>query len=421
MATPFPPHGRYINAVRESSGALRRWANITISEDAIKRFLLSPSFTNTFARLRKSHGMMLPLKFPSVLSELNLLSILSLLNFASGYRVPLHGATGRGAFDNIRALVFGLYISSSTGTGEGDYLSARGMRDIKEHTVADLMGVAAAVHIERPHESIPAVTVGELGGPIWELVKLVTRTLNETGAVLTDAGYPDLGSFVLEALKEGEKEKSEDLQNPECDVILERLVGLIPAFRDMAMVNNQPVYCFKKALLTIHAIALRFGSSDSSQGVPIPRTANLPIFADNVIPSMLIHLGVIDLSTSKPELGLAELFPDAGSPDILDKLLEAAPSRPTPDPATARSNEVPKEGPVVTIEQAYILRAASIDACELVIRTAHELGSRTDEKGLSWLKDITLPELDAWIWAVAKDRIDYRKLERFVLRNTAYF
>lgn len=166
---------------------------------------------------------MLPLKFPSVLSELNLLSILSLLNFASGYRVPLHGATGRGAFDNIRALVFGLYISSSTGTGEGDYLSARGMRDIKEHTVADLMGVAAAVHIERPHESIPAVTVGELGGPIWELVKLVTRTLNETGAVLTDAGYPDLGSFVLEALKEGEKEKSEDLQNPECDVILERV------------------------------------------------------------------------------------------------------------------------------------------------------------------------------------------------------
>ena len=167
--------------------------------------------------------MSLPLNFPSVLAELNLLSLLSLLNFASGYRVPLHEATGRGAFDNIRAFVFSLYISSSVGA-EGDLLSARGMQNITEGKVAELMNVAEKVHVEKPHATLPAVKVGELGGPLWELVQLVTKVMKETGDILVKGGYQDLGAFVLEALKEGEKarKKNED----ECDVIVERVCQL---------------------------------------------------------------------------------------------------------------------------------------------------------------------------------------------------
>ncbi|KAH9945699.1 hypothetical protein B0H21DRAFT_822904 [Amylocystis lapponica] len=396
----LPPKGQFLQA---------------INQESIRRLLLSPSFTGSFARLRASHGYALPLVFPSILAELNLLATLSLLNFASGYRVPLHAATGRGAFDNIRALVFGLHISAST--GEGDYLSARGMRAIKEPTIMDLMGVSGAVHVERAHESIPGVTVGELGGPIWDLVKLVTQTLNETGAVLTEAGYPDLGSFVLEAWKEGDmaRRANSDAEDVECE-----LVRLIPAFRDMAVVDNKPIYCFKKALLTIHAIALRFGSADTPPAIPVPRTKHLPIFSDNVIPSMLIHLGVIDLSTSTPSLGINALFPGAEEHSKLDTLLASAPSR---DPRAPKSKEVPKEGPRLTTEQAYILRAAAIDACELIVETARTLNLDGLANGadVAWLKEITLPELDAWLWAVAKDREDYRKLERFVLRDTAYF
>ncbi|KZT04688.1 uncharacterized protein LAESUDRAFT_737883 [Laetiporus sulphureus 93-53] len=406
--TQLPANGGYVRSIRE---------------DAIKHFLLSPAFTQTFDRLRTAHGYTMPLNFPSALVELNLISILSLLNFGSGYRVPLHTATGRGAFDNIRAFVFGLYISSATGTGEGDYLSAKGMRDIREHTVADLMGVAESVHVERAHESIPAVTVGELGGPVWELVQLVTETMNETGSVLVDTGYPDLGSFVLEALKEGERAKhasSGDDPNIDCDVVLERLVRVIPAFRDMATVNKHPIYCFKKALLTIHAIALRFGPPESSSSIPVPRTADLPIFVDNVIPSLLVHLGVIDLSTSEPLLGLSTIFPDAGKAEQLESLLSAAAPPSEPDTKAPQSKEVPKEGPILSVQQAYILRAAAIDACELIVHTAHEMATSGGEE-LAWLKDITAPELDAWLWAVAKDREDYRKLERFVLRNTPYF
>ena len=171
--------------------------------------------------------MLLPLKFPSVSSELNVLSLLSLLNFASGYRVPLHEATGRGAFDSIRAFVFSLNLTSSTGS-EGDLLSAKGMRSVDESKVADLMGVADKIHVDKPHDTLPGIVVGELGGPVWEVVQMVTKVMKDTGDVLVKGGYPDLGSFVLEALKEGEKTKT-NLDNVnehvECDVILER-VGL---------------------------------------------------------------------------------------------------------------------------------------------------------------------------------------------------
>jgi len=78
---------------------------------------------------------------------------------------------------------------------------------------------------------------------------------------------------------------------------------------------------------------------------------------------------------------------------------------------------VQKEGPVLKEEDAYILRACAIDACELIVEKAH----KATEEGSEWLRKITLPELDAWIWAGAKDRKDYRDLERFVLRDTVYF
>lgn len=205
--------------------------------------------------------MLLPLKFSSVSSELNVLSLLSLLNFASGYRVPLHEATGRGAFDSIRAFVFTLYLSSATG-GEGDLLSAKGMQSIEASKVAELMGLADKIHVDTPHATIPGLLVGELGGPVWEVVQMVTKVMKETGDVLVKGGYPDLGSFVLEALKEGEKAKKDRAHEDNdvgCDVILERvglcgpldtqalvdpdlplqLVRAIPAFRDMALVDGQ--------------------------------------------------------------------------------------------------------------------------------------------------------------------------------------
>lgn len=167
--------------------------------------------------MSQKNGLALPLKFPSVLAELNCIAILSLLNFGSGYRVPLHQETGRGAWDNMRALVMSMYISSS---GEEDYMSAKGMQSIDASTIAQLMQIN--IHVEKPHEQNSFITVGTLGGPLYDLTMLIKTTLNDTGRVLVQGGYPDLGSFVAEALQEGAKFKAKS-PTAQANVVLERV------------------------------------------------------------------------------------------------------------------------------------------------------------------------------------------------------
>ncbi|KAJ7039243.1 hypothetical protein C8F04DRAFT_1320585 [Mycena alexandri] len=369
----FPPSGQFLEYVRTSSRALREASNISIEEESIKRLLLSPAFTSSFKRVSAAHGLAMPLNFPSAGAELNLLSILSLLNFGSGYRAPLHAETGHGAWDCMRAFVFSLYITSSA--DEHDLLSARGIQNISEAKVAELMRVN--VHTEKPHETLEHVTIGELRGPMYDLVKLVTGVLNET----------------------------DGNDHADVELVLERLVRAFPAFQDMAVVDGQRIFCFKKALFLIHAISVRFGSSNPPP-LPVPSTSHMPVFSDNVLPSLLVHLGVINISNSP---NLSRLFPQAGSAEQLGALLATA------EPGGDAAKILPKDGPTVTASQAYILRAAAIDACELIIEVARTLQEP------EWLRDIELPALDMWIWAVAKDRTDYRQLARFAAQNTVFF
>ncbi|KAK0241969.1 hypothetical protein EDD85DRAFT_820970 [Armillaria nabsnona] len=378
---PFPSSGSFIKSVRESARKARTENQISITDESIHRLLTSPAFTQSFARVSKSHGLSMPLNFSSPLAELNVLAILSLLNFGSGYRVPLHEATGRGAWDSIRALVLSMYI-----TDEG-LLTARGMQSADVGKVAELMRVN--IYVEKPHESIPGVTVGELGGPMYELTTLITGVLNETGDILVGAGYPDLGTFVAQAL---------ELAN-DAEAILERLVRAIPAFRDMALVNGHLIYCFKKALFLINGIRVRFGAASSSPFPIPPSTSHLPIFSDNVIPSLLVHLGVIDLSASPILQGV---FSDSHSEKKVASLLE------TSDVSSRQG--LPRGGPKLTAEQSFVLRAAAIDACEMIVAVAE-----------SAALGITLSDLDAWVWQIAKDRDDYRQLERFAEKGTIFF
>ena len=155
----------------------------------------------------------------------------------------------------------------------------------------------------------------------------------------------------------------------------------------------------------IHLVNLRFSSSPHE--FVVPDTSQLPIFSDNVIPSMLVHLGIIDLSSAA--LGLDKVFLDIDA----DALLQPVSS------VEATTKSVPKEGPALTLEQSYALRAAAIHACEVVVSVAQ--GLDIADQNLLWLSSITLPELDAWLWAGAKDRVDYRRLGRFSLANTEFF
>ena len=155
----------------------------------------------------------------------------------------------------------------------------------------------------------------------------------------------------------------------------------------------------------IHLVNLRFASSPHD--FVVPDTSQLPVFSDNVVPSILVNLGIIDLSSAT--LGLDKLFPDVDA----GALLQPAAS------AEETTKGVPKEGPVLTSEQSYALRAAAIYACEVVVSTARNLAIA--DQNLLWVNSITLPELDGWLWAGAKDWVDYRRLGRFSLTDTEFF
>lgn len=401
----LPPPGQYIASVRASCRELRESSGVKIPDERIKQLLSSAAFTSTFSRLSGSHGVAFPLNFPSPLAELNFLSILALLNFGSGYRVPLHRENGRGAYDNIRALLFAAYLSGTDEAGQPAFFSARGMAAAQEVTIAELMRVS--VHVERAHETIAGITVGELGGPLYEFVRLVTNTLKETGEILVSRGCPDLGTFVLQCLQEAERAGKARGGEPDPDVALEGIVRAIPAFQDMATVEGKPVYFFKKALFLLHAIRMRFASASGTPRVPTVDTSRLPVYSDNVLPSLLVHLGVLDLSGT----ALHKHFPAP----VNDTLLAAA------APSTAGEKTAPDDGPSLTAEEAAVLRAGAVDACERIVEVAHALDHDSLPGGQKWVANITLPEVDGWLWSVAKDRHDYRRLQRFSLRNTVFF
>lgn len=182
------------------------------------------------------------------------------------------------------------------------------------------------------------------------------------------------------------------------------------------------IYCFKKALFLIHAIKIRFGTTDT----PTCSTDDFPIFSDNVIPSLLVYLGIIRLDQATT-LGLSTLF---DSSEINQpSLFESAPV--AESPAAASASAAPpryEDGPVLNGDQAYVLRAAAIHACERIVTVAHSTPATVSSDGgltltnpPEWVRKIALPEVDLWLWAVAKDRPDYRRLGRFVLRDTVFF
>lgn len=126
---------------------------------------------------------------------------------------------------------------------------------------------------------------------------------------------------------------------------------------------------------------------------------------------MLVHFGVIDLSAvSREEYpGLAGVFKSATAETRSVFAYDES------------HGDTLSEGPRVTESEAYVLRAAAVDACELIISCAQNMSPSSPESTQLLLDSITAVGLDGWIWSVAKDRADYRHLSRFVLRNTVFF
>lgn len=182
------------------------------------------------------------------------------------------------------------------------------------------------------------------------------------------------------------------------------------------------VYIFKKALFLLHALVLRFTSADPNTIpiIPLPDTNGIPVFSDNVLPSMLIHLGALDVSESAYQAhrtAFAELDVQ-GNLTYIPTDLQGG----TAGQGSGGSPELPsvEEGPVLNEEEAYALRAAAVDVCELLAETAKKLILGDHLEANNWVKKLTLPELDGWLWAVAK-KGRLRSLTRFAQPGTVMY
>lgn len=146
------------------------------------------------------------------------------------------------------------------------------------------------------------------------------------------------------------------------------------------------MYLLKKALFLVSALHDRFaGDADTTVPFAWPRVEALPIFADNVLPTMLLtQHHIIDTTRSS------------------DALL-ASPPQPF----------------VLPRESATRLRAAAVTACAAVVARAHEM-AESGEEGREWMKGMTEAQLDGWIWSGAKEG-GLREVERMAERGTVYY
>jgi hypothetical protein len=138
-------------------------------------------------------------------------------------------------------------------------------------------------------------------------------------------------------------------------------VANIPAFADAYLVDGtQPVYLYKKAFFLLEAFARRLSSAGA------PSTASLPMFVDNVLPTVLVHARVLDLSNASPALRKWGADPDA------------------------KGEEKNQPGPQLRKEDAYAVRAAALDAGTQMVKRAKELAT---EEGREWMAKMTEADL----------------------------
>jgi len=71
---------------------------------------------------------------------------------------------------------------------------------------------------------------------------------------------------------------------------------------------------------------------------------------------------------------------------------------------------------VLSRDDAYRLRAAAVDAFQMIVDYV-----RSGDVSPEWVKGIRLPGLDGWIWSIAKEREDLRRLPRVAEKNTLFY
>lgn len=218
---------------------------------------------------------------------------------------------------------------------------------------------------EVKHEKLDFVTLTEPTA-LKPFAAGLTAVLNTTGQYLEAHNYKDLAQFIMEHVK----------ANPQnATSLIEHLIKAFPGLQDSYMFPNhtEPVFLYKKAQIMVYHIWCTFKEQ-------LPELFNfkdidsLTVFSDNVIPTMLAHLGVIEV-------------PEAWQKDI-DNNLD------------------------LSVEAATTLRAAGVVACEDIVKAVRS--------GTGPVHSMTTGGLDVYLWRLGKVG-DYRKVHRFQLKDTVMF
>ncbi|KAI9282669.1 hypothetical protein BY458DRAFT_496941 [Sporodiniella umbellata] len=340
------PQSDFVDAVRSSCRSFVESSQVKVSKEGIGRFLqaLDPE---QYKELAYDSTIHLPVKFTSVEEELNFVALIDLLNFGSGYRMELHQAVERGAFDTIRYGVMAMHIG-------GMPMDAKTWKEIDVFKVAETFQFP--IEQEKRHETLDFVTLTE-PTPLKPLAVGIVNVLNTTGDYLSLHGYPDLATFILRQTRE----------HPlSAKALTEALVRALPGLHDHYSLDGKSVCLFKKAQILVYH--LWFTMRHKLPEFDFTDIDELTIFADNVIPTMLAHLGVLEMPQS-----------------WLD---------------TIHNNQDLSESMATT------LRAASVVACDDLVKASNGL--------------LTTGGLDVYLWRLGKVG-DYRKVPRFQLKDTVMF
>lgn len=369
-------------SVRESGRYVIDNGLINISDDAINT-VLEKINDETFKILSKNHGYMLPLRFSNIAEELSVFGLLSALNFGSGYRETLHKYTGKGAFDNIKRFVLGVFLSKDSGT-----LTVDGLEGFTRELTIELLDIKP--FNEKPHPTLPGVVVGERDDVAFEFVNLVTDTLNDIGRTLRQLNKASFGDYLVDLF--GEANGADDIVND--------LVKHFESFRDehtvKVGVDDVQIRLYKKALILVETISITLrGRSDLPFELPV---AELPIFSDNVIPSMLLHWGIIEIPESSSHFDETAKRAFKHDEEEYKAIIDGLEQEQQRDLGAV----IP--GPSLSSSQAALLRSAAVEA-------VRRMATRSPHSEV---------EFDAYVWSVSKQD-HYRRLVRFSEQNTVYY
>eukprot|EP00124_Ichthyophonus_hoferi_P004989 Ihof_evm1s632 gene=Ihof_evmTU1s632 len=268
---------------------------VKINDEKIEEFVKSTSQDEITGFDPLTH---LPLKMENLDQEINIYALMNILNFASGFRQELHAAIGRGAYETITYGIMSLAL-------QGNPLDANALLQLTLHDVATNFGfpisrekqVAVGVYMEEPTE-------------LRKLAELIMQCLHEVGQSLKNIGLKTLSQFIVRAIDPARG--PDDLNRPMASSLIDALIKNFPAFDDRVTVDGVEVFLIKKAQLLCSDFYVRFGERDPER-FAFKDYSKLTIFADNVVPAMLRHLGVIELHPSLlAKIEAKESLPAAG-------------------------------------------------------------------------------------------------------------